>query len=188
MALANGIVLAGMMGSGKTTIGEALAAKTGRRYVDNDELVEGDTGHTSKELLRIGGTTAVRAAEADALRAGLRQAGNDVLGIAAGTILDPRLRVALIDSGHLVVWLRASPATLARRVLADDTGSEHRPWHAAGSMTADAWLRQESERRAPLYEEVADLTVDVDADGRDRPIEEIVDEIIRRLGLGREGR
>jgi shikimate kinase len=177
-----------MMGSGKTTIGERLATATGRRYVDNDELVERETGHTSKELLKTGGTPAVRTAEADALRAGLRESGNDVLGIAAGTVLDRSLRQALTDSTRTVVWLRATPETLARRVLADDTGSEHRPWHAAGSMTADAWLRQESERRAPLYEEVADLTVDVDADGRDRPIEEIVDEIIRRLGLGREGR
>jgi shikimate kinase len=176
------IVLAGMMGSGKTTIGKALARATGRRYVDNDELVEHATGHSSKELFEHGGTPAVRGAEADALRAALSEPGDAVLGVAAGVVLDTRLRDALVDSGLPVVWLRAAPETLARRVLADHAGSGHRPWHAAGSMSPEEWLAQETERRSPLYAEIADLTVDVDRDGHDRSIEDIVADLIRGLG------
>jgi shikimate kinase len=181
------IVLAGMMGSGKTTVGKALAEATGRRYVDNDELVERATGHTSRELLRSGGTPAVRAAEAQALRDGLQEPGGPILGVAAGTILDPALRALLAADEATVVWLRARPATLARRVLADDDDpeGEHRPWHAAGSMTPEAWLAKTAEERAPLYREVADLTVDVDdMDGNDRPVGELVVAIQRATDGG----
>lgn len=180
------IVLAGMMGSGKTFIGRALATATGRRYVDNDELVEQATGSTARELLRRGGTPAVRAAEADALRHGLAVPGGPILGIAAGTILDPALR-AILDTDDLrVVWLRARPETLARRVLADDDApdGEHRPWHEAGALTPQAWLAREDARRARLYREVADLEVRVDDDdGNDRPADDIVTEIVAGLGL-----
>jgi shikimate kinase len=182
------IVLAGMMGSGKTTIGRALAEATGRRYVDNDELVERATGSTARELLKQGGTPAVRAAEAQALRDGLAESGHPVLGIAAGTVLDPALRALLDDDDLDVVWLKALPETLARRVLADDDEpeGEHRPWHAAGDLTPQEWLARESERRAPLYREVADLEVRVDDDqARDRSAKDIVDEIVRGLGLAR---
>ena len=182
------IVLAGMMGSGKTFVGKALAHATGRRYVDNDELVERATGSTARELLRSGGTPAVRAAEADALRVGLDEPGGPILGVAAGTVLDPELRASLTADGVRVVWLRAEPATLARRVLADDDApdGEHRPWHEGGATTPEAWLARESERRAPLYAEVADLEVRVDAaDGQDRPADDIVDEIVRGLRLER---
>ena len=180
------IVLAGMMGSGKTSVGAALARATQRRYVDNDELVERATGHTSRELLAHGGTEAVREAEAEALRVGLDEPGGPVLGIAGGTVLDPELRHLLRIAGAPVVWLRAAATTLARRVLADDDDpeGEHRPWHAAGSMTPEAWLAREAEARAPLYEEIATLTVDVDdPDGRDRPIDAIVDDIVDGLGM-----
>lgn len=180
------IVLAGMMGSGKTFIGKALAEATGRPYVDNDQLVERATGHTSRELLERGGTAAVRAAEAEALQVGLRETGGPILGIAGGTVLDPDLRRLLDTDAVRVVWLRATPGTLARRVLADDDDAEgeHRPWHEGDSIRPEAWLAREAERRAPLYADVADLTVDVDADGRDRPAGEIVDEIVRGLRLG----
>jgi shikimate kinase len=182
------IVLVGMMGSGKTFVGRALARATGRRYVDNDELVEQATGFTSRELLRRGGTPAVLAAEAEALRRGLAEPGGPIVGVAAGTILDPELRALLRQDGVRVVWLQARPETLARRVLAvdDSPAGEHRPWHAAGQMTPQEWLARESERRAPLYREVADLEVRVDDDqGRDRPADEIVEEIIAGLGLQR---
>jgi shikimate kinase len=181
------IVLAGMMGSGKSFVGKALAEATGRHYLDNDELVERATGHTARELLERGGTPAVRAAEADALRAGLDESGGPILGIAGGTVLDPDLRQLLRDDGVRVVWLRATAETLARRVLADDDDpeGEHRPWHEGEAMTAEAWLAREADRRAPLYADVADITVDTDDDGHDRPVAQMVEEILQGLDLDR---
>jgi shikimate kinase len=183
------IALVGMMGSGKTTVGRALAEALGEPYIDNDDLVEVATGGTSPELLAAGGTPAVRDAEAEALRVGLsgRIGARAVLGVAAGTILDPDLR-ELLRERSVVVWLRARPETLARRIAADPTGGTHRPWHEAGSMTAEVWLRREAEARAPFYTEVADVIVDVDDDeGQDRPIVDIVAEIgdgLDRLDAG----
>jgi len=172
-----------MMGSGKTTVGRALAEVLGMPYIDNDELVELAAGGTSRDLLAAGGTPAVREAEAAALRLGLlgRTGSGAVLGVAAGTILDPQLR-ALLRERSAVVWLRARAATLERRIDADRAGASHRPWHEAGSMTPDEWLRREAEARAPLYAEVATITVDVDDEaGADRSTDEVVAEIRARL-------
>ena len=178
------LVLIGMMGSGKSTVGVALAAALGRRYVDNDELVEQATGRTARELLADGGTPAVRIAEAAALRHGLAGPPATVLGVAAGTVLDPELRELLRTAR--VVWLRARPATLARRVLAGDHGAEgrHRPWHD-DTITPEDWLAREDVRRRPLYESIADVAVDVDdAAGEDRPVDQLAREIVGRLGGG----
>ena len=177
-----------MMGSGKTTVGRALAEALGAPYIDNDDLVEVAAGGTSQELLATGGTPAVREAEAEALRIGLsgRIGAGTVLGVAAGTILEPDLR-DLLRVRSVVVWLRAGPETLARRIAADPAGGTHRPWHEAGSMTPEEWLDRESAARAPLYTEVADVIVDVDDEGRDRPTGEVVAEIgdgLERVRLG----
>ncbi|MFL5677082.1 MAG: shikimate kinase, partial [Chloroflexota bacterium] len=65
------IVVLGMMASGKTTVGEALARELGRPYLDNDELLERATGRTAREIAHEGSTASMRAAE----RAALEEAG-----------------------------------------------------------------------------------------------------------------
>lgn len=180
------ILLIGMMGGGKTVIGQVLAAELGIPYIDNDDLVLGESGLTSRQILMKGGTVAVREVEAVALKAALAAAESEssVVGVAGGTILDPQLR-ELLRAHDPVVWLRAMPATLARRTLVVDTAGHgaHRPWHDADRMTPEEWFARETEQRAALYASVSDLTVDVDAiDGTDRPVVDIVREI--RLGVG----
>ena len=66
------VLLLGMMGSGKSSVGRALSDLTGWPFVDNDALVERATGLTARELLRDRGEDALREAESEALRAGLR--------------------------------------------------------------------------------------------------------------------
>jgi shikimate kinase len=176
------ILLVGMMGSGKTTVGLSLAERTGWRFVDNDELVERRTGRTARELLKAG-VQPLRAAEAQALRDGLEEPPPVIVGVAAGVVMDPDIRTAMRERG-IVVWLRATPETLARRVLAvlDEETGKHRPWLGGGPDAALAWLREQSRRRLPLFESVASVIVDVDrADGSDRTTDEIVDEVAARL-------
>ncbi|HET8778082.1 MAG TPA: shikimate kinase [Candidatus Limnocylindria bacterium] len=140
-----------MMGSGKTTIGHLLADRTGWPYVDNDELVRRRSGMTARELLADGGQDRLRAVESAALELGLELPPPVIVGVAAGTVLDPRNRERMRDGG-IVVWLRASAETLIQR--AGD--AVHRPFIDRD----DEWMAKAAAEREPLYAEVADVVVD----------------------------
>ncbi|CAN5744826.1 hypothetical protein BH23CHL7_BH23CHL7_04180 [soil metagenome] len=163
------VLLVGMMGSGKTTVGRALAAETGWPYFDNDELVAQVTGVTARQLLAQQGESAMRLAESDALVAALAVQPPAICGIAAGIVISHANRQALIDGG-IVVWLTADPWVLASRAV----GSEHRPWL---EEEAEAWLREVARERAPLYAQVASLTVNSD----DLGPQEVLDVILAHL-------
>lgn len=163
------VILIGMMGSGKSTIGRLLSDATGWPYVDNDDLFRRATGTTPRQILASHGEASMREAESRALADGLRMSPPTIIGAAAGTILDPANRDLLRDAG-IVVWLRADPATLARRAA----GAEHRPWLGGD---AEAWMREAAAERDPLYAEVADVVIDT---GEASP-EASVHELRRRL-------
>lgn len=167
------ILLLGMMGSGKSSVGRALAERTGWPFVDNDALVERATGLTARELLRDRGQDALREAESEALRAGLAIPAPAIVATAAGTILRPDDRQR-IDEGGLVVWLHASPSVLAARAA----GAPHRPWLDADPL---AWFTRTSAERGPLYRAVADLEIDT---GSTDPAA-AADRVLQRLSADR---
>ena len=126
MAVAR-VLLLGLMGSGKTTVGQALASRLGWSYIDNDDLVEEFAGVTKASLVEAQGATELRAAEAQALRLAIRRPGPLVAGVAAGVVLDPDDAAPLEDPPDDValVWLRARIDTLAERfavILLTDRG------------------------------------------------------------------
>jgi shikimate kinase len=146
------VLLLGMMGSGKSSVGEALSRRTGWPFVDNDALVERATGLTARALLARRGEAAMRAAEAAALETALGLPLPVVAATAAGTILDPDNRRRLA-SGGFVVWLRAPAEVLAARAV----GADHRPWLDEDPV---GWFRAALDEREALYASVADLEVD----------------------------
>ncbi len=148
------VLLVGMMGSGKSTIGRLLADATGWPYADNDELVVRSHGANPRRLLAERGEAAMRRAESDALAAGLALPAPAIVGVAAGAILEEADREALSD-GAIVVWLRAAADALAERAA----GAEHRPWLDADPV---AWMSAKLAERAPLYASVADHVLDTD--------------------------
>jgi shikimate kinase len=149
------VLLVGMMGSGKSTIGRLLADATGWPYADNDELVQRAHGANSRRLLAERGEDPMRIAESDALAAGLTLPAPAIVGVAAGVILSEADREAL-GGGGIVVWLRASADALAERAA----GAEHRPWLDADPV---AWMSATLAERDPLYASVADRVIDTDA-------------------------
>lgn len=154
------------MGSGKTSVGRRVAVRLGRPFLDSDAHVESLTGRTVREIFEHDGEPAFRLLEAEALADALASSPPAVIAAAGGVVLDPGNRRRL-SSGATVIWLRAEPAVLARRVRPGD----HRP--LLGDDPLVALERMQQERRA-LYEEVADHAVEVG----DRPLHQVVEEVL----------
>ncbi len=165
------IILVGMMGAGKTTVGRLLADRLGWPYLDSDAQVMADTGRSVPELFAERGEAAFRAEEERVLTDALSGEDPVVVSAAGGVVLSPANRELLTRSGT-VVWLRADPAVLAERV-GDGIG---RPLLDDDPASALASLY---EVRRPLYASVADVVVDVD----DLAPAGVVDLVLARTGL-----
>lgn len=148
------VFLVGMMGVGKTTAGRLLAEILRWPQVDSDDEVVRVTGKPFPELWEQAGEAGFRSVEADVVSELAARPGNAVIALGGGAVLDPRNRDAIKRAG-LVVWLRADPSTLTKRV-GDGRG---RPLLKSGPAQA---LKHLSETRAPIYQNVADLVFDVD--------------------------
>src|SRR5260370_25414636 len=109
---AHRVLLIGMMGAGKSTVGRMLADRQGWPYWDSDEQVEAHTGHTVPEIFAARGEAAFRAEEALALVEATTGDGPAVLSVAGGARLGADNRQRIKRAG-LGVWLPASVATRA---------------------------------------------------------------------------
>jgi shikimate kinase len=163
------ILLVGMMGAGKSTVGEQLATRLGCAYRDSDADVETATGMTVPEIFVNQGEEAFRRAESTALLQACAERAPSVISVAGGAVLSLPNR-ALIHASGLVVWLRARPETLAARVGI----GEGRPLLDQDPAGVLARLNAE---RSDLYAELADLTIDVD----DLVPADVVERIVARL-------
>lgn len=146
------VVLVGLMGSGKSTAGRLVAARTGRTLIDTDLAIVSRTGRTVRELWEQEGEQGYRRLESELVLDAL--AADEPLIVAApgGVVLDPEVRERLV--AHLVVWLRADPATLASRVRRGD----HRPLLGEDPLVV---LSAMATDRDELYRDVADAVIDV---------------------------
>ena len=167
------VVLVGMMGTGKTTVGRLLSNRLGRPLIDSDELIEARAGRTVREIWRSDGEPAFRVLETAALRDALADTEPLVIAAAGGVVLSEENRAALRDADAVVVWLRASPDVLVARVGRD----EHRP--LLDDDPAATLRRMEAEREA-LYRDVADLTVDTAT----TPPKRVAEQIAALVGEG----
>jgi len=156
------VVLVGLMGSGKTTVGRRLAARLGRTFIDADAALEEITDRTIAEIFDSDGERGFRAIEADVLEELLEHHEPAVIASGGGVVLSGENRHRLQQPEVTVVWLDASPAFLASRV----EGKTHRPL-LAGAADPRTVLARLHEERTPRYEEVADLVVDVEPFHRD---------------------
>jgi shikimate kinase len=167
------LVLVGMMGAGKSTVGQLVADQLGWAYLDSDRQVEAATGKTVPELFADHGEAVFRAEEAKVLAEALSGPEPVVVSAAGGVVLAESNRALMARAGT-VVWLRADPATLARRV-GDGVG---RP--LLGEDPPGALATLDAVRR-PLYAAVAEVVVDVD----DLSAEEVAAEVLRRARVPR---
>jgi shikimate kinase len=172
------VVLMGLMGAGKTTVGRALAGSLGRPFVDNDELLVRRLGRTARDVEVTAGADALHGEEANALLEALDSRVPSVVSAAAAAPLAPDVRSAL--AAQLVIYLRAHPDVLASRV-ATDARTALRP---LVDRDASELLREQFDERDEVYTAVADLVVDVDNQTPD----EVVDVISRAVAAARPRR
>jgi shikimate kinase len=167
------IALIGYRGTGKTTVAQTLARQLGWDWVDADVEVELRAGKSIAEIFAADGEPAFRDLEAQVV-AKLCTCERTVLALGGGAVLRDDNRQA-IQECQAVVWLRATPETLAHRIAGDSTTATRRPnlTNHGGRTEIQALLAQ----RTPFYRSCATLVVDTE----NKDPAEIADEIIAAL-------
>jgi shikimate kinase len=161
------VVLVGLMGAGKTTVGARCAARLGRPFVDTDDLVELLAGGPVADVFARG-EEEFRALERAAVADACASPTPVVIGCGGGAVLDAGNRALLHDAGF-VVWLQADPRVLAGRVEGDGV---ERPLLARDHPRRV--LGELAESRAAAYRAVADVAVTTD----DRTPDEVTDAVL----------
>jgi shikimate kinase len=156
------IVLVGMMGAGKSSIGRRLAARLGIPFVDADSEIESAAGMTIPEIFAKHGEPYFRAGEARVI-ARLLDNGPQVLATGGGSVMNQQTR-DLIRIKGVSVWLKADLDVLMRR-------TKRRNDRPLAEKIKDLLPMRE-----PLYAQS-----DIIVHSRDEPHDDIVDEIIAAL-------
>jgi shikimate kinase len=174
---AKSIALVGLMGAGKTTIGQLLAKKLGTSFVDTDHLIEHRTGVTIATIFEIEGEPAFRARETsliDELTAG---SSRIVLATGGGAVLSAHNR-AMLHERAIVVYLHSSAETSFERVKR----ARDRPLLLVTDPLVR--LRQLYEVRHPLYLDACHFVVDSRGDRPSSVVADILEQLANVDGAG----
>jgi shikimate kinase len=162
------VILVGMMGSGKSSIGRRLAAALELNFVDADAEIEQAAGMTIEDMFTVHGEPYFREGEERVIRR-ILQGGQQVLSTGGGAVVSQHTREAIAGSG-ISIWLDAPVDLLLQRVLRRD----NRPLLKTDNPRAV--LERLLFERQPYYAE-SDLKVE----SRDAPHEAVVDELLAQL-------
>lgn len=168
------IVLVGLMGCGKSSIGKRLAAKLSLPFVDADEEIERAAAKSINEIFADHGEAHFRDGERRVI-ARLLANGAQVLATGGGAFINPETRAKIREAG-ISVWLRAELPVLLRRVTKRDT----RPLLRNGDP--ETVMRDLMEKRYPIYAE-ADITVESREVHHEVIVAEIIDALLRHPAL-----
>ena len=149
------VVLCGMMGAGKSTIGIKIAELTGRRWYDTDGVISDRHGKIS-DIFEYYGEAHFRKLETEVVKE-LSGQDNLVISTGGGLVLKSENN-ALLQKNGKIIFLRASLETLNKRLVVDGT----RPLLQASTESISDRLAKLLKERAPVYEHVADYIVEVD--------------------------
>ena len=163
------IVLIGAPGSGKSTVGAALSRKLALDFVDTDQLIEVREGKAITDIFVVDGEPYFRAVELETLKQVLKMS-NVVISLGGGAPISEQAQQELRSSDSMVIFLDVSLATAAPRVGFNRDrplllGNPRAQWQAL------------SDKRRPIYEALAEMSIKVD----DMSVAEIVSEIEKSL-------
>ncbi len=164
------IVLVGLMGAGKTSIGRRLAARLGLPFLDADAEIEQAAGCSIPELFARYGEAYFREGEKKVIRR-LLMGGPAVLAYGGGAFMDPATRASTRERA-VSVWLRCPLQTLVRRVAS----RENRPLLA--NKDHETTLARLMAQRYPIYAE-ADVIVDCGDEMPDTTTNQVIEGLVR---------
>jgi shikimate kinase len=165
------LILIGPMGSGKTTVGKQLAARTRMDFVDSDHMIEDRCGVSISTIFDIEGEDGFRKRETKML-AELCERSGIVLATGGGAITSEENRILLRKSGY-VVYLKTTIETQ----LARTQKNQNRP--LLENVDVKDKLHELMEERGSLYEQEADLIVM----SGDRVVSKVVEEILQSFDV-----
>jgi len=160
------IVLIGMPGAGKSTIGVVLAKALKKKFVDTDLLIQEETGRALQEILDTDGTATFRKIEEDVIIS--HRFHNTVIATGGSVVLSPKAMEHLKTDG-IIVYLKVSLPEIEKRLVNIRTRGI--------VLETGQTLQAVYDQRVPLYEQYADITVD--CSGHD--FERVVAKILERM-------
>ncbi len=164
------VVLVGLSGTGKSSVGKRIAARLGWAFADTDALIEQRTGRSVRDIFAVDGEDAFREIEAGVMADVLAADDRTVVAAGGGAVVTEATRKLLREPDVFVVWLDAEPAFLASRL----SEKPHRPLLDGDPVAA---LTRLAAQRRDLYAEVADASYDVQPAHRAAPKPEAKDAI-----------
>lgn len=164
------LVLIGYRGSGKTTVGRAVARRLGYHFVDTDDLVVRAAGRTIAEIFEQEGEAGFRDREARAVEQVAGEA-RTVISVGGGAVVRHE-NVARLQACGTLIWLSVPPEALSSRISSDAGSGSRRP-PLTGQAGIDE-IRRVLAAREPLYRAAADRVVDASGE-----MASVMDAVIR---------
>lgn len=173
------IVFIGFRATGKTTIGKMVAQFLGRRFVDTDVFIEEKAGKSIAEIVKKEGWSGFRQREKETIKK-LTQEHDLVIAVGGGAVLEEE-NVRYLKQNGILIWLKASPETICKRLRQDKKTSSQRPSLTGKEVTAE--IKEVLNQRLPIYQKVADIEIDTEK----YTLEEIVRLVIAQIDIIFEG-
>ena len=161
------IALIGFMGTGKTAVGQVLARKLDRKFIELDSLIEEKAGKSIPQIFRQDGEIAFRELEIEATKEIAREK-SAVIACGGGIVLN-KINIDRLKEGGRIVYLTASPRAVLRRVAGEQG---QRPLLEVDNPTLT--VRELQRFRRPFYQRAADITIDTTKLDVDTVAEQII--------------
>jgi len=147
------IALIGFMGTGKTTVGNALADRLGKEFIEMDLLIEQKAGKTIPEIFKQDGEIRFRELEIEVAKQ-VSGKKNAVIACGGGVVLN-KINIDRLGQECIIIHLTASPEAILKRTSGDEN---ERPLLKVANKALN--IRELLRFRKPFYERAADITVD----------------------------
>ena len=163
------IALIGYRGSGKSSVGRRLASRMGNKFVDTDDLIESEEGKIS-DIVKSRGWDYFRAIEKRMIEE-ISKEDNLVIALGGGAVLDAD-NVVNLERNGLVIWLKADPEALRKRM-----GEDHRTSVSRPTLTGKGTIEELEEMvayRDPFYEKAGKIQLDTSSLDVEAVVEKIM--------------
>jgi len=164
------VALIGFMGVGKTVVGESLAKKLNKEFVELDSLIERKAGKSITEIFQQNGEIAFRALEIEVTKE-VAKGKNLVIACGGGLVLN-KINIDRLRNESIIVYLTASPRVILKRIL---NNGEERPLLKTPNKALE--IQELLKFRKPFYERAADIKINTSK----LDIDSITEQIISKL-------